>query len=118
MLTGEPLSRSHKATGDISARVGTSLSFCFFPPRSPVPAVLDVALQAAVHSIVQGNWFPAWFLVLKPGAVAAWYCLWRVVICLQSWAGLELPPSPDTPCLRSWTYPSDPELFAVFLHKT
>lgn len=84
VLIGEPLSHSHKATGDISACVGTSLSFCFFPPPSPVPAVLDVVLQAAVHSIVQGNWFPAWFLVLKPGAVAAWYRLWRVVICLQS----------------------------------
>lgn len=105
MLIGEPRSRSH--------RQGNRGYLC---PCWRLPLLLSLsstlpsthcagrALQAAVHSIVQGNWFPGWALVLTPGAAAARYRPWRVDLLAElSWAGapagpsLPLPEVPDLP---------------------
>lgn len=80
-----------KGTGDISAHIGTSPSFCFFSPSFSVLTVLDMVFQEAVLSILQGNWFPAWALLLVSGAMAARHCLWPWGQPLGG-AGLTLPP--------------------------
>lgn len=43
---GAPLRSHSQGNRGISARIGTSLSFCFFPPSFPVLAVLNAIFQS------------------------------------------------------------------------
>lgn len=103
---GAPLPLSQPRERDISAHIGTSLSFCFFSASFSVLPALDAVFRAAV--LREAVPAPCRESAFQPGCSAqirsggCWHCPWLRLICSEELLPPQLPDAsgPSHPLLE------------------